>query len=122
MKAVGVFQFYFSYVLPRGSDWPKRPLGIQLGQFVVGIRPRAPDEPLFPDTIDQTLSGIEFQLERRESPLGRGRTVVRESLLRHLRENKKARPGWSAGAHADQVAGRGRRDLVYRVHYADGSR
>lgn len=84
MKAVGVFQFYFSYVLPRGPDWPKRPLGIQLGQFVVGIRPRPPDEPLFPDTIDQTLSGIESQLERRESPLGRGRTVVRESLLRQM--------------------------------------
>jgi len=78
MRAVAVIQFYFSYVLPRAEDWGSDPLGFQLPDFKVLIRPRAPDEDLFPNEIDQTLSTMQLSLIRLNAPMGQTSLVVRD--------------------------------------------
>jgi len=78
MKAIAVIQFYFSYVLPRAEDWDSHPLGFQITDFKVLIRPRAPDEDLFLYEIDQTLSTMQLSLTRLTPPIGRTSLTVRD--------------------------------------------
>src|SRR6476620_11857970 len=78
MKATIVFQFYLSYILPRGDDWPTNPIGIQLPDFIVLLRPRSLEEELFPETIDKTLSTMALSLRRVSLPQASGAMVVRD--------------------------------------------
>lgn len=78
MKAIAVFQFYFSYVLPRADDWPSSHIGFQFPEFIVGLHPRNPDEELFPDAIDKTLSTMSLSLARISLPTGLTSLTVHE--------------------------------------------
>jgi hypothetical protein len=78
MKAIAVFQFYFTYVLPRADDWPSGHIGFQFPEFTVGLHPRTPEEELFPHEIDKTLSTMSLSLTRVSLPTGLTSLRVRE--------------------------------------------
>lgn len=78
MKAIVVFQFYFTYVLPRADDWPSGHISFQFPEFTVGLHPRNPDEELFPYEIDKTLSTMSLSLARVSLPTGLTSLTVRE--------------------------------------------
>ncbi len=78
MKAIVVFQFYFPYVLPRANDWPTEPFAFKYPDFTVALHPRNPDEELFPEDIDKTLSTMEVNLSRISLPTSATTTRVRD--------------------------------------------
>jgi hypothetical protein len=81
MKAIAVFQFYFSYFLPRESDWPTGHIRFRFPNFTVGIHPRNADEDLFPQEIDKTLSSMTLGLTRISLPTGASIVRVADRYL-----------------------------------------
>lgn len=83
MKVVAQFQFYFTFIIPRGNDWPSTFIRMDFpdpGKAVM-LRPRPVDEDLFPNDIDQTLAGMTLSLSRLSQPAGSLTLVVRDRCL-----------------------------------------
>ena len=81
MKAIGLFQFYLPYLLPRGPDWDGQGVSADLPPYSVKVRARGNQEELFPNDVDKTLSGLELVLDRISLAQGRLRRVVSDIAI-----------------------------------------
>lgn len=62
MKVASLHQLYLSHMLPRGEGWESWSVGVQTPNFWARIHPRSPDEALFPNDVDKSLSNAELVL------------------------------------------------------------
>lgn len=81
MKVISLVQFYLDYVLPRAEDWVNRGLEFEEERFRVIVRLRNPEEELFPNGIDKTLSSMELSLTRLNFPQGKRKLLVSDGCF-----------------------------------------
>jgi hypothetical protein len=80
MKAIALFQFYFTFVFPRDNDWQNQGSAFQFPDLLAQVRPMNLEEELFPRDIDKTLSTMQWRGFRR-SELSEIRRLVEENVV-----------------------------------------
>src|SRR5882672_4652543 len=64
LKLSALHRFYLPYMLPRWADWEGKSVGFKNDRWEVVIWPRNPNEALFVEAVDTTLSTMALVLQR----------------------------------------------------------